>query len=662
MTAAVIVTMQNKQVDKVVVDKDYFVLGRSRRCDVILDDKNVSREHAVIVRKHNAYELQDRGSRNGTVLNGSPVSGSMPLADGDRISIPPYEIQFLESGGSATRGDNEEKTAFMDAGKEKRSKRGGRNKRPRPGHLRYSLVAVEGPLKGTSYANWEGDLTLGRGDANKVIMPDDAVSQSHARMWEDDGLFFIEDLGSSNGTFVEGVRIHSSRLKKTQKIRIGSSTFLFTLEDPEKKKFMVALTALSTVFVIALALVVLMMMPEDRFEPIIEKGLQELKRGKYAAAKEQFQKVLKERPDDENAVRYLKIAEAAIDEATQIAAAKTAAESEQYDEALDICYKLLRKYPKSNKAKELEAIIKTVQEARIAFDANNWPDAVRYLKKARTGYPNSDLLERMLNKAQSELTAQHNLAAAREFVTRKQPDSAREILIGIPADSVYYAEAQEILHDIRSEDALSGAIAEARETYRNGHIDDALSLINKGLEEAPANSRLLSLKEHIAEVSPLVDQIRASRDLLESDDVDAVRAGLQACRNLLKVEPDAENRLRAEADEASRNLQLRLGEMERDAMVEARALHAQGKAREAYKYYLVVLKASPGNEEAAGRVQQIKEESADNCRKHYQRGLVHAELGQNDLAIEAFQQALDNALEGDNYYDRAKAKLDQLRR
>ncbi len=662
MTAAVIVTMQNKQVDKVVVDKDYFVLGRSRRCDVVLDDKNVSREHAVIVHKHNAYELQDRGSRNGTILNGSPVSGSAPLRDGDRISIPPYELQFLESGSGSTRGDDEEKTAFLDAGKERQRKRSGRRRRAKAGPLRYSLVALEGPLKGTSYANWEGDLTLGRSDENTVIMPDDAVSQAHARMWEDDNLFFIEDLGSSNGTFVEGVRIHSTRLKKTQKIRIGSSTFLFTFEDPEKKKFMVMLTALSTVFVIALALVVLMMMPEDRFEPIIEKGLQELKRGKYAAAKEQFQKVVKERPDDETAVRYLKVAEAAIDEQTQIAAAKTAAESEQYDEALDICYKLLRKYPKSNKAKELELIIKTVQEAGIAFDANNWPDAVRYLKKARAGYPNSDLLERMSNKAQSELTAQHNLAAAREFVTRKQPDSAREILIAIPEDSVYYAEAQEGLHDIRSEDALSDTIAEAREAYRNGQIEDALSLINKGLEESPVNSRLLALKEHIADVSPLLESIRASRALLDSEDVDAIKAGLQACRDLLKAEPDAENKLRAEADESSMNLQLRLGEVERDAMVRARALLARDKAREAYKYYLVVLKANPGNEEAAGHVERIKEESADNCRKHYQRGLVHAELGQNDMAIEAFQQVLDNALEGDNYYDRAKAKLDQLRR
>ncbi|MFP2911436.1 FHA domain-containing protein, partial [Pyxidicoccus sp. 3LFB2] len=52
-----------------------------------------------------------------------------------------------------------------------------------------------------------GELKLGRQAGNDVVLTEGGVSRNHARVFEDGGAVFIEDLSSANGTFVDGERI-----------------------------------------------------------------------------------------------------------------------------------------------------------------------------------------------------------------------------------------------------------------------------------------------------------------------------------------------------------------------------------------------------------------------------------------------------------------------
>jgi len=64
------------------------VLGRSRECDVVLDDANVSRKHAEIRPGPHGWTVADLGSTNGTRVNGRTVSsGAHPLEAGDRLEL-----------------------------------------------------------------------------------------------------------------------------------------------------------------------------------------------------------------------------------------------------------------------------------------------------------------------------------------------------------------------------------------------------------------------------------------------------------------------------------------------------------------------------------------------------------------------------------------------
>lgn len=72
------------------------VLGRSRECDVRVEDGNVSRRHAELVQEGATYWLVDLGSTNGTELNGESVQRAK-LSDGDRITIGSTDIVFGRS-------------------------------------------------------------------------------------------------------------------------------------------------------------------------------------------------------------------------------------------------------------------------------------------------------------------------------------------------------------------------------------------------------------------------------------------------------------------------------------------------------------------------------------------------------------------------------------
>jgi pSer/pThr/pTyr-binding forkhead associated (FHA) protein len=79
---------------------DRFTIGRSDTCSLVLGLSAVSVEHCAIFRRGGRYVIQDSGSTNGTLLNGSPVREAL-LKDGDRIGVGDIEMLFQDPAGAA---------------------------------------------------------------------------------------------------------------------------------------------------------------------------------------------------------------------------------------------------------------------------------------------------------------------------------------------------------------------------------------------------------------------------------------------------------------------------------------------------------------------------------------------------------------------------------
>jgi hypothetical protein len=79
---------------RLVVGPAGVTLGRSRQCDVVLSDPNVSRQHAEIRPRGGSWVLADLGSTNGSRLNGRRIEGPQVVTPGDEIEIGTSVITF----------------------------------------------------------------------------------------------------------------------------------------------------------------------------------------------------------------------------------------------------------------------------------------------------------------------------------------------------------------------------------------------------------------------------------------------------------------------------------------------------------------------------------------------------------------------------------------
>ena len=85
-----------------------------------------------------------------------------------------------------------------------------------------SLVVVEGPLKGTIIPLGQADITIGRAPDSTIVLDDDYASSNHARISFVDGSWIVQDLGSTNGTWIDRARITNPvTLTPGHQIKVG---------------------------------------------------------------------------------------------------------------------------------------------------------------------------------------------------------------------------------------------------------------------------------------------------------------------------------------------------------------------------------------------------------------------------------------------------------
>ena len=99
---------------------------------------------------------------------------------------------------------------------------------------RYILKFISGKYQGGEFAlEMNQELIIGRSSELEMVLIEDMVSRHHAKITTTDDEIFIEDLGSTNGTFVNGEKITKTKLKENDRILIGTSIIKLVYEDGE---------------------------------------------------------------------------------------------------------------------------------------------------------------------------------------------------------------------------------------------------------------------------------------------------------------------------------------------------------------------------------------------------------------------------------------------
>ena len=87
-----------------------------------------------------------------------------------------------------------------------------------------TLVVTQGALSGTTVRLGDQPVTLGRSQDSTIVLDDDYVSSRHARFFPKDGQWLVEDMGSTNGTYLDRTKVTSPMpVKIGMPIRIGKT-------------------------------------------------------------------------------------------------------------------------------------------------------------------------------------------------------------------------------------------------------------------------------------------------------------------------------------------------------------------------------------------------------------------------------------------------------
>jgi hypothetical protein len=87
-----------------------------------------------------------------------------------------------------------------------------------------TLVVTAGPLTGTKITLGDQPILIGRADDSTLVLTDDFASSRHARLTNRGGKWYVEDLGSTNGTYLDQQRVQGPLLVGPgQPIRIGQT-------------------------------------------------------------------------------------------------------------------------------------------------------------------------------------------------------------------------------------------------------------------------------------------------------------------------------------------------------------------------------------------------------------------------------------------------------
>ena len=87
-----------------------------------------------------------------------------------------------------------------------------------------TLVVTQGALSGTTVRLGDSPVTLGRSQDSTIVLDDDYVSSRHARFFPREGQWLVEDMGSTNGTYIDRTKVTSATTVKIGvPIRIGKT-------------------------------------------------------------------------------------------------------------------------------------------------------------------------------------------------------------------------------------------------------------------------------------------------------------------------------------------------------------------------------------------------------------------------------------------------------
>ena len=229
--------------------QDFIKIGRPGNPDVsvCIDKGTVSGEHAQIVYRDSKFYLSDLGSTNGTYINNEPdqITGEVLLEAGDIISFDQYKFKLVVRGQGESTGQMRSRTPGARSERPSGTSAAIPNRPAVPAQDTGGTASDSDVMKLEAYLEDTTEVTdkkshriskritrIGRAKVNSICIDETTISASHAQIEYEDNDFYLTDLGSRNGTY-----LNEERQRITSKVRLTGDDVIYF--DQYKFKFMV---------------------------------------------------------------------------------------------------------------------------------------------------------------------------------------------------------------------------------------------------------------------------------------------------------------------------------------------------------------------------------------------------------------------------------------
>ncbi len=244
--AWVTVVLGRNEGKQFILSKSTTTIGRDELSDIPLyGDLNVAKQHAVIKSTDwRTFSFHDLGSPTGSGINGMRVTEKL-LTDGDRIQIGGFQLLFNHRSGAAfvpqptyappvAQPYQTDQSVCPFCGGRRDPSTGACACTPgavtpaSDASFAPSLIGVAGPYTSAVFRLDADRVEIGRDPSNTIVLDGDpGVSRKHAAIVRQGSSYRVDDLGSTNGTYVNGVRVQSAMLNPGDVVHFGSSSFRF---------------------------------------------------------------------------------------------------------------------------------------------------------------------------------------------------------------------------------------------------------------------------------------------------------------------------------------------------------------------------------------------------------------------------------------------------
>ena len=253
-----------------------WTYGSDASCEILVDSPSVSRRHCLLSFDGLLYALEDLASTNGTLVNGRPIEGRVFLVEGDAVTLgpsvrlpwpsdaPPPPVVVIRLGRDpdndfvvdspvvsgrhallAKEGDGGS-IWIVDLGSANGTAIGAPDRKVKRSALNETdtiylgshplslaaILASHSASRASEIRFRADEMRIGRDPANDRVIDFPQVSGRHARLVRSGDGVEIEDLGSANGTYVNGRRVSARQAVTTgDAIGLGSLTFRLAIEQ-----------------------------------------------------------------------------------------------------------------------------------------------------------------------------------------------------------------------------------------------------------------------------------------------------------------------------------------------------------------------------------------------------------------------------------------------